>query len=156
LPGHPTEQARGRQNLRFERVFIMLRIVLPFVFLAATPVFAQQMTTAAEVRPILQATRGNWIALRDYDGQDLLYFTHLESWRCGLDRVVYAINGGPLTDWAMEPCREGTAQPNAIGADRLPYAVLPAGSVQRVDVMVVYDDGTADSATYERAAVLMP
>ncbi|WP_149140497.1 hypothetical protein [Gemmobacter caeruleus] len=133
----------------------MLRFLLPLCLVAA-PAFAQSFTTAAEVKPILQATRANWIAVREYDGKDLVYFTHLESWRCGLDRVVFAINGGALSDWPLPPCAEGTAQPNAIPADHLPFIEQPLGQVQRVDVMVVYDDGSADSASFDRAAVLMP
>jgi len=134
----------------------MMRAICIALALIGQPLAAQQMTTAAEVRPILQMTRANWIALRDWNGQDLIYFTHLESWRCGLSSVRYAVNGGPLQDWGMEPCRDGTAQPNAIGADHLPYTALPAGSVQQVMVVVTYDDGGSDSATYDRAAVLMP
>ncbi|WP_246566784.1 hypothetical protein [Gemmobacter fulva] len=135
----------------------MLRAVLAMGFLAAAPAaHAQAFTTAAEVKPILAATKANWIAVREWDGQDLIYFTHLESWRCGLTSVVYVVNGGVVQPWPMDPCFEGTAQPNAIGADRKPYTALPLGSVQQVDVMVVFDDGTADSATYARAAVLMP
>lgn len=124
--------------------------------LLALPASAQNFTTAAEVRPILQATKGNWIAIREWNGQDLIYFTHLESWRCGLLEVRYGVNGAVPEVWQMDPCFEGTAQPNAIGADRLPYVALPPGSVQRVEVMVTYDDGTMDSAGFDRAAVLMP
>lgn len=137
-------------------MFKALLAAATFCLVFGAPAHAQNFTTAAEVRPILDATKANWIAVREWDGQDLVYFTHLESWRCGLEQVVFVVNGGDVQPWVMDPCFEGTAQPNAIGADRLPYATFPLGSVQRVDVMVVYDDGSADSATFERAAVLMP
>jgi hypothetical protein len=89
--------------------------------LPAVPAAGQQFTTAAEVRPILEATRGAWLALRPWDGQELLYFTHLESWRCGIAEVRFSVNSTAAGRvWQMDPCFEGTAQPNAIAADRLP------------------------------------
>lgn len=130
------------------------------VFLSAVPataIWAQNFTTAAEVRPILQATQGNWLAVREYDGQDLLYFTHLESWRCGLSEVQYSVNGGDLQTWEMEPCYEGEPAPNAIKAEgRLPYTVFELQSVDSVAVTLFYDDGETASAEFARASILMP
>ena len=119
---------------------------------------AQGFTTAAEVKPILQATKANWVALREYDGNDLLYFTHLESWRCGLGAVRFSINSSAATQLReMEPCYEGTPQPNALKLeDHLPYVVLPMGMTQTVTIVVVYDDGSEDRADFERGAILMP
>lgn len=119
---------------------------------------AQGFTTAAEVKPILQATKSGWVALRDYDGNDLLYFTALESWRCGLEEVRFSMNAPDATQvWEMEPCYYETSQPNAIKMeDRLPYIVVPSGFVQSVVVTITYDDGTTDTAEYERGQILMP
>jgi len=133
------------------KVFQTLGLVLAL----ATPAFGQQFTTAEEVKPILDATKANWIAVREFDGQDLLYFTHLMAWRCGLDQIYYALNGGDEQRWNGEPCYEGEAQPNAIKAsDVLPFVALPLGSVQSVTVRLEYDDGSIDSATYQRRDVL--
>lgn len=116
-----------------------------------------RFTTATEIRPILDATRGNWVALRDYDGQDLLYLTHLLSWRCGLHRIRFAVNDQPLEDWPMPPCQSETASPNALPSDgALPYVRYPAGSVQSIRIELLYDDLGADSASFGRADVLMP
>ena len=118
-----------------------------------------QFTTAVEVKPILGMTQASWVAVRDYNGQDLLYFTQLLAWRCGLWEVRYGLNGAPATEvFPLEPCHEGTAQPNALTdvENFLPYITLPPGSVSAVTVELHYDDGTIESASFERPAILMP
>ncbi len=127
-----------------------------FVLTGIQPVAA--FTTAAEVRPILDATKGSWIAVREFDGNDLLYFTHIESWRCGLDGVKYGINSDHADQvWELEVCYEGEAAPNAIKAEgRLPYITLPLGSIQTVIIELFYDDGSSDSVQFERANVMTP
>lgn len=114
--------------------------------------------TALEVRPILSATRANWVAVREFNGQDLVYLTHLESWRCGLHAVFYGLNGAPPdTLWEMEPCYPDSAQPNAIKAEgRVPYFQQPLGSVQQISLRVVYDDNSEETAEFDRQSVLLP
>lgn len=125
--------------------------------LCAAPAQAQHFTTAAEIRPILEATRASWIALRPWQGQELLYFTHLASWRCGMAEVRFSVNSSAATRvWQMPPCLTGTAQPNAIPADHLPYTELPAEAVRTVTVVVVLQDGTELRQDFERAAILIP
>lgn len=78
---------------------------------AAAPVVAEaepqiatgKFTTATEVKPILTMTKGNWVAVREYDGHDLVYFTHLMSWRCGLSAMRYSLNDGPLQVYDLPP-----------------------------------------------------
>lgn len=116
-----------------------------------------KFTTATEVRPILDATRGSWIALRDYGGQDLLYVTHLLAWRCGLAQLRYGINGGDLQVWDLPPCHAGTASPNALlPEDGMPYLAFAAGLVDRVEIELTYDDLSVDTAAFDRAQVMMP
>ncbi len=118
---------------------------------------AQSFTTAAEIRPILEATRGAWVALRQWEGKELLYFTHLESWRCGMAQVRFSVNSTAAARvWDMPPCLTGTPSPNAIPEGRLPYTELPAEALQTLTVVVVLADGTELRQDYTRARILMP
>ncbi|KPQ20688.1 MAG: hypothetical protein HLUCCA24_01900 [Rhodobacteraceae bacterium HLUCCA24] len=115
-----------------------------------------RFTTALEVRPILTATQANWVAVREFDGADLVYVTQILAWRCGLLRLRWGVNGEGMQNWPLPPCEEASAQPNALPANALPYVRLPRGSVRTVEVEIVYDDLTEDGASFDRAAVLMP
>jgi len=114
-----------------------------------------QFMTADEVKPILGMTQGSWVAVRVWDGQDLLYFTHLMSFRCGLDGILYGINGEtPSNLFAMEPCHEGTAAPSAMDPTQYPvYVPFPVGSVHSVTIMLKYDDGSKEQASFERSQI---
>ncbi|WP_460274885.1 hypothetical protein [Celeribacter sp. ULVN23_4] len=124
-------------------------------FVAAHAAQAENFTTAAEVKPILQATKPQWIAVRNYDGKDLLYFTNLLSWRCGLTEIFYSLNGAEMVPFAMEPCYLDTAQPNALKAETLDAILVsfPPGTIETVDLNVIFDDGTSEQTQYERAAI---
>ncbi len=124
--------------------------------LAVLPVQAQ--TTTAEVKPILTMIKGMWVSVREYDGNDLLYFTMLESYRCGLDGVKYGINSDVADQvWEQETCYVDEAAPNAMKMeDGLPFITLELGSVETVIVEITYDDGTTDTVTYERNAIMTP
>jgi len=117
-----------------------------------------QFLSAAEVKPILEMTQGNWLGVRVYDGNDLLYFTHLVTFRCGLEEVFYGLNGEmPSEPLPMEPCYEGTAAPAAMNPVNFPpYMTFPAGSVHSVTLMMLYDDGDIQEVTFERAQIQMP
>ncbi|GAA6209146.1 hypothetical protein NBRC116601_24390 [Cognatishimia sp. WU-CL00825] len=112
--------------------------------------------TATEVKPILTATKANWIAVREWQGQDLIYFTHLLSWRCGLYEIRYSVNGGPQQLWPIPECDPVTHSVGLIPEGTEIYTTLPLQSVASVEIEVLYDDLTTDVSAYERAAVLMP
>ena len=116
-------------------------------------------TTALEVRPILQMTRNQWVGVREFDGQDYVYFSTLIGWRCGLWDIRYGINGAPADNvLPMEPCNDEFAQPNVmLDIENFPpYVICPQGGVESIYVEIVFDDGTTDFARFERAAVRIP
>lgn len=120
------------------------------------PAYAQFLD-AAQVKPILNATKAQWVAVREYNGRDLLYFTHLLAWRCGLEGVSYALNDNDdFKNWDIGTCDESAANPAAISDDQLIYTTLPLGSISSVSVKILYDDGTTDSARYDRKSIQIP
>lgn len=113
--------------------------------------------TALEVKPILAATRSSWIAIREYDGQDLVYVTHVWSWRCGLVAMHVGLNGAEPEPWPLPECHEDTNAPAAIlDGDGLPYRAFPLGSIDSVTVELIYDDLTTERVTFNRQGALMP
>ena len=127
---------------------------LSAVFMAVAPLpIAAQFNSSAEVKPLLPMIIPQWVGLREYDGQDLLYFTLLEVYRCGLDQIRYRINGEEPRIWVTEPC-EGDATFSEIGEDRLPYTEFPLRSVNEVIIELIFDDGTMQTEIYPRASIL--
>ena len=116
-----------------------------------------KFTTATEVKPILTSTKSHWAAIREYDGKDILYFSNLLGWRCGLLQISYSINDGPAQILPMEECHLNTGQPNAMTMEsHMPFVNFELGSLQTVKVMIVYDDASKDSVSFQRSDILMP
>lgn len=111
---------------------------------------------AQDAKQILGLTKANWVAVREYDGKDLLYFTNLLAWRCGVEKIRFSVNGERLSALEHEPCHEDEAAPNALySEDILPYLTYPLGSVQSVTVEVSFPDGSEETGEYARGAVLI-
>ncbi|MAQ82109.1 hypothetical protein [Psychromarinibacter halotolerans] len=112
-----------------------------------------QFDSAEQVKPILKMIKPQWVSLREYEGQDLLYFTMLEVYRCGIDQIRYVINEGKPAVWETPPC-EGDEAFSDIPADRLPFTTFPLKSVEKLRIELTYDDGTVEWAEYQRGDVL--
>ena len=115
-----------------------------------------KFTTAAEVKQIVALTKANWVAVREYNGQDWVYATQLLNWRCGMHQMRFSINDGPMEIWEMPRCQLDMSTPNAFPEDDLPYRTYPPGHVQSIEIEVLFDDLDIDSARFERAQVLIP
>jgi len=121
----------------------------------ALPASAQDFTTSAGVKPILELIKGQWVAVRPYDDKDHLYFTTLLVYRCGIQQISFAYNGGPFQPLQHEPCHVGEANPSALKIEtHLPYVVAPLDSLQNIAVELQFDDGSVMVQGYDRAAIL--
>lgn len=118
----------------------------------ATGATAQSFTTQAEVQPILEMTRANWIGIGTATGRDLLYFTHVLSWRCGFAALRYGLNGAePEIELQIEPCHRDSNSPNAIR--ELPFVSYGLNSIESVTVELVFADGQVPRESFNRAAI---
>lgn len=110
------------------------------IVLAAMAAPAHAQTGIGEKR-VLEFTRDNWVSLRDFNGRQLIYFTHLVAYRCGIDEVRYSINNDRLgRSFTLPPCTE--KNPNAIPAGYLPYISLPPGTANEIYVQLTFSDGS--------------
>lgn len=89
---------------------------------------------------VLDMTRSSWAYFRDYNGRQLVYFTHLEAYRCGIAEVRYSLNSDALDrEWKLQPC--DPQKPNVITTDK-PYIALPLGTARSVTVQLTFNDGS--------------
>ncbi|WP_083225562.1 hypothetical protein [Neptunicoccus sediminis] len=151
-------KTRGRNWCRPASVAAVLFLSPLIISVPPQPASAQaKFLSAAQIKPILTATKGNWIAVREYDGQDLLYFTHLLSWRCGLTAIDYRVNNEEtFKSWPIGTCNEDLSNPNALADDQKIYTGFPLGAIRTVTVRITYDDETTEENRYEREMVLLP
>ncbi len=85
----------------------------------------------------------SWVVIQPNPGdasQTLVYFTHLVSYRCGIETAVYGFDGGPLDKaFDLPPCDE--ANPMAMPPDFMPMFEPPPG-IKSMQIQVTYKDGT--------------
>ena len=110
--------------------------------------FAPLAALVTSQREVLERFPGAWVAFRA-DLPTVLYYTHLISNRCAIERAEMGLDEGPLAiDLPIPPCDE--ANPHAIPSDAKPYVTLPKG-VRAVSVQLTYADGTESAVqTFRR------
>lgn len=115
-------------------------VAAPQQISAPTPIVRELPMPLDQVKNIINLTKTSWVAFRDYDGNQLIYFTHLESWKCGIIQVKYSLNSQSLDQvWQLAECDLGS--PNAVTKD-MPYIRLPLNTAQNISVQITFDDGT--------------
>ena len=98
-------------------------------------------------KQILNMTQNNWVSFRDFNGKQLIYFTHLESYTCGIKEVHYSINSDDLDKvWELQIC--DTKNPMAVTKDTV-YLTMPLGTAKAIAVQVIFTDGTKSEIVHK-------
>ena len=129
---------------------IALATTLIAMALPSLPVSAQNPPIPLQsVKQTIDLTKANWIAFRDFNGRQLLYFTHLMTWKCGLKEIRYAVNSSHIdSSWPLPECNPQNPYFIDPTKDDV-YASFPLNSVEFVSVQVVFsDDSETEVMTY--------
>ena len=131
--------------------------------LAALPVMAQTVdyTTPEGAAIVHQSLGTSMLTFQKQGEEDLIYFSGIMAWRCGTSAIIYGLNDDPpVTPFPTEPCYREFREPNVlqhIGEPGFPFFIkVPTGSVQKVTVRIVYEDGKTADFVSERAKNLIP
>jgi hypothetical protein len=90
-------------------------------------------------KQILEQLWTAWVSFREYNGL-LVYFSHLVSYRCGIDKIEYTLdNGDKIETWELPPC--DPADPLRMPENAKIYRDLPK-KTKSMQVVVTYYDGT--------------
>ena len=104
-----------------------------------------------QVKGILKQTKSSgWIAFNNIKGKQQIYFSHLQSWHCGIKEIRYSYNSKDLD--RLFPVAKCIPQlPNTIPDPAKWILVIEKlGTAKTVAVQVLFDDDTlSDIAVYE-------
>lgn len=91
-------------------------------------------------KSIMEMTKPSWVSFREFNGETLLYFTHLMSWRGGISRIYYGLDREQPDTELKFPQHQGVGTAR-ITEDVPTYIKIPY-EVKFVTVRVVYYDQT--------------
>ncbi len=93
-----------------------------------------------------------WVKFRDYNGEQWIYFTALQTMHCRLAEIRYSINSNALDkNFPLVDCnpQNPLALPPDAGVDEIAIR-LPIGTAETIAVQAVWEDGSASAiAVYE-------
>lgn len=114
-------------------------------------------TTPEGAAYIHQQIKDQILSFKPEGDSDLIYFTAILGWRCGMQELFYGVNGEPaVTQFPLEPCYRDLRNPNTFGEEPWPFFIkVPVGSAQTVTLRAIYEDGTSATFTAERAKNLI-
>lgn len=116
-------------------------------------------TTPEGAAFIHQSIKDQILSFKEDGEVDYIYFTAILGWRCGVQELYYGLNDEmPVNRFSLEPCNRDLRQPNTSKFTDLTYPsfiTVPKGSVQKVTLRIIYEDGNSARFEAERAKNLM-
>ena len=127
------------------RVSALMMAAFGLTAAATTAPMAQTIPPKSLYQAMLQANASSgWVQFRNFNGQQLVYFTALQTLHCRLSEIRYSINSDAL-DQRVDLVKCNPALPFSVGeGDVLEgriYKSLPLGTAEWAAVQVVWDDG---------------
>lgn len=102
----------------------------------------------AQMKQILNMTQNSWVSFRDYNGEQYIYFTHLESYRCGIKSVKYSINNDALDkEYILQPCEPDN--PMAV-TTQTTYIKMHLKTAESVAVQLTFIDDTQSEVLHKK------
>jgi hypothetical protein len=118
-------------------------VALLLAMSCTAPSLAQDLPDVAIYRAMLDANKASgWVAFRNYDGQQWIYFTPLVTMHCRLADIRYSINSDALDEsFPLPECNPALpfSLPSDAGAETIALN-LPLGTAETVAVQVVWDN----------------
>ena len=130
-------------------------VVLTSVLATLSPSLshAQELPPIEIYQQMLEANKPTgWVAFREYNGQQWIYFTTLITLHCRLEEIKYSINSDALDQsFPLPRCNPSLpfSMPNDVGPDDIAIA-LPLGSADTISIQVSFTGGKklSDIVTY--------
>ena len=131
------------------RLPICLTLLISVLAAPLPPARAQSAISGNEKMILtMPQMQSNWVSFRDYNGHQLIYFSILEAYKCGIRKVAYSINSEALDqEWRLQPCNPKKQQ--EVTTNR-PYLSLPLGTAKFIAVQLTFNDNSKSPVVRKR------
>lgn len=117
-----------------------IRKLLQILVLSVSLSITVSAMPPAQMKQMLNMTQSSWLSFRDFNAKQLLYFTHLEMYTCGIKEVRYSINNDKLDKiYPLQKC--DPKAPMSMTKEK-PYLTFELNRVKEVVLEVTFIDGT--------------
>ncbi|WP_294229520.1 hypothetical protein [uncultured Shimia sp.] len=111
---------------------------------AATTAPGVSSNQRAQDQAMLKKSSTPWAVVTKSWPYDALNFSSVAPYACGVSRLQYSVNGGPMKTQGFTPCSAGASAPNP------PYITFPQGSIETVKITMTLADGSQTTRSYQR------